>query len=124
VRLLKKWPNFYALLMPRYVFSYGIFRESTDSMILYSCFEKDFVMMKVSTVLGILVLATSLTACGHSQGDRAISGAGIGAGVGALGSAVTGGDAGTGAIVGGVVGGAAGGLTRSRDVDLGRPIWR
>lgn len=65
-----------------------------------------------------------ITACGHTTGDRALSGAGIGAGVGALGSAVTGGNALTGAVIGGAVGAGAGALTDDDDINLGRPAWR
>lgn len=65
-----------------------------------------------------------LGGCGYTQGDRALSGAGIGAATGATGSALTGGDAGTGAIVGGAAGAATGALTDQEDIDLGRPFWR
>jgi osmotically inducible lipoprotein OsmB len=65
-----------------------------------------------------------VSACGHTAGDRAVSGAGIGAGVGAVGGAIMGGNAATGAVVGGAVGAAAGGLTKEKDVNLGKPIWR
>ena len=41
-----------------------------------------------------------------------------------VGSAVLGGDPVTGAVVGGAVGAATGGLTKKKDVDLGKPIWR
>ena len=81
-------------------------------------------MKKLNTPLAIISALALLSACGQSTGDRAISGAGIGAGVGALGSAVTGGSIGTGAVVGGAVGAAAGDLTKSKDVDLGKPVWR
>lgn len=69
-------------------------------------------------------LATLLSACGETKGDRALSGAGIGAGVGAVGSAVTGGSPLTGAVVGGAVGAAGGALTNKNDVNLGKPVWR
>lgn len=69
------------------------------------------------------ILAT-LSACGTSKTDRALSGAGIGAGVGAVGSAVTGGSPVTGAVIGGAVGAAAGGLTDKDDLDLGKPVWK
>ena len=72
------------------------------------------------TGLGLL-----LTACGTSQGDRALSGAAIGAGSGAaIGAAFGGVGAAPGAAVGAVAGGATGALTSPRQVDLGRPIWR
>ena len=66
----------------------------------------------------------ALAACGHTTGDRALSGGGIGAGVGAVGSAVMGGNPVTGAIVGGAVGAATGAITKEKDVNLGKPAWR
>lgn len=81
-------------------------------------------MRKLRTALALGLGLTLLAACGSSPTDRAISGAGIGAATGATGSALTGGDPATGALVGGAVGGAAGALTDSRDIYLGRPIWR
>jgi hypothetical protein len=53
--------------------------------------------------------ALSLSACGTSQTDRGLSGAGIGAATGAVIGGVTGGSIGTGAVIGGVV---------------GKPIWK
>jgi osmotically inducible lipoprotein OsmB len=70
------------------------------------------------------VFLLSLAACGSSQGDRALSGAGIGAGVGAAGSAVTGGNPVTGAAIGAGVGAAAGALTDEDDVNFGKPAWK
>jgi osmotically inducible lipoprotein OsmB len=52
---------------------------------------------------------TLLAACGDTTGDRALSGGAIPV---------------TGAIVGGAVGAATGGLTKKKDVDLGKPLWR
>lgn len=78
-------------------------------------------MWNVTVVVLPLVL---LTACGNTQSDRALSGAGIGAGAGALGGAITGGSPAAGAILGGAAGAAVGGLTDRDDIDLGRPIWR
>ena len=76
-------------------------------------------------LVSILICSSFLlTACGHTQGDRALSGAGVGAGVGAAGAALTGGAIGTGAVVGGAIGAAAGALTDERDVNLGKPAWR
>lgn len=60
----------------------------------------------------------SLTACGSSKGERALSGGGIGAGVGAVGSAIVGGSVATGAIVGGAVGAATGAMTDEDDIDF------
>jgi hypothetical protein len=73
----------------------------------------------------IMVAAlTLLVACGESTGDRALSGGAIGAGVGAVGGAVLGGSPATGAVVGGAVGAATGGLTKQKDINLGKPLWR
>lgn len=68
--------------------------------------------------------ALLLAACGETTGDRALSGAGIGAGVGAVGGALVGGNPVTGAAIGAAVGGVGGAATKSKDVDLGKPIWR
>lgn len=81
-------------------------------------------MKKLQNAVIAIAALTLLTACGNSTGDRALSGAGIGAGVGAVGGAVLGGNPVEGALIGGAVGGAAGGLTKSKDIDLGKPIWR
>jgi hypothetical protein len=71
-----------------------------------------------------LALATGLlAACGTSTSDRAISGGAIGAGAGALGGAALGSPL-TGALLGGAGGAAVGGLTDSKDIDLGKPVWK
>lgn len=72
----------------------------------------------------IFAALAMLAACGESTSDRALSGGAIGAGVGAVTGAVVGGSPGTGAVIGGALGAAAGGLTKSKDVDLGKPVWR
>ncbi len=64
-----------------------------------------------------------LSACGHSTGDRALSGAGIGAAGGAVAGALVGAPL-TGAVIGGAAGAATGALTSPNQVNLGRPIWR
>lgn len=79
--------------------------------------------MKINKILAMLAVATMVTACGNSQGDRALSGAGIGAGVGAVGSSLAGGSAVGGALVGGAVGAGAGALTDKEDIDLGDAAW-
>jgi hypothetical protein len=81
-------------------------------------------MNKLYTTTLAIAALTFLAACGDAQGERALSGAGIGAGVGAVGGAVLGGDPVTGAVVGGALGAAAGGLTKKKDIDLGKPIWK
>ena len=79
--------------------------------------------MKPILAIAALSLLT-LTACGETKQDRALSGAAIGAGVGAAGGALTGGNALGGALIGGAAGGAAGYLTDKDDVNLGKPVWR
>lgn len=80
-------------------------------------------MKTISKFASAFLLAATLTGCGNTTQDRALSGAGIGAGVGALGSYITGGSATTGAVVGGAVGAATGGLTKEKDINLGKPVW-
>ncbi|MCW5730398.1 MAG: hypothetical protein KIT20_06560 [Alphaproteobacteria bacterium] len=81
-------------------------------------------MIRLLLASSLFVAAFALAACGTNPGDRALSGAGIGAGIGAAGAAVTGGSAAGGAILGGAAGAAIGGLTKEKDIDLGRPVWR
>ena len=71
----------------------------------------------------VLLFALTLGACGHSTGDRALSGAGIGAGIGTLGGFMVGAPL-EGALIGGAVGAGTGALTSPRQVNLGHPIWR
>lgn len=80
--------------------------------------------MKITAILTTTILAASLSACGTSKTDRALSGGAIGAGVGAVGSSLAGGSAGTGALIGGAVGAGTGALTDKDDVNLGKPVWR
>jgi osmotically inducible lipoprotein OsmB len=68
-------------------------------------------------------LIMAVSACGHTPGERAVSGAGIGAATGAVGGALMG-SPGTGALLGGAAGAAAGGLTSDKDINLGKPIWK
>lgn len=75
-------------------------------------------MKKMNLAVLLSVTALSLSACGNTQGERALSGAGVGAGAGALGSAITGGSIAGGALVGGAVGAAVGGLTDKDTVSL------
>ena len=70
----------------------------------------------------LLIATLALTGCGHSQGDRALSGGLIGAGAGAAIGAVTGIGPGTGAVIGGAVGAVGGAATSPRNLNLGRPI--
>ena len=81
-------------------------------------------MTKLQNTTMILATLTLLAACGQSTGDRALSGGAIGAGVGSVGSVILGADPITGAVVGGAVGAATGGLTKEKDINLGKPVWR
>ena len=65
-----------------------------------------------------LALVLTLTACGATTSERALSGAGIGAAIGVAGAAVSGESVGTGAVVGGTVGAATGALTDQDDINL------
>lgn len=77
-------------------------------------------MLTRSSIIALSAAAAlSLAACGNSQGERALSGAGIGAGAGAVGGALTGGNPATGAVVGGAAGAAVGAFTDKDDIDLG-----
>lgn len=72
----------------------------------------------------VVMTAAVLSACGHSQTDRTLSGGAIGAGVGGVGSAVLGANPITGAVVGGAVGAATGAVTKDSDINLGTPAWK
>jgi hypothetical protein len=78
--------------------------------------------MKIA-ILSLCLLVT-VSACGSTKTDRALSGGAIGAGAGALGGAALGGSPATGAVLGGAVGAATGGLTKEKDVNLGKPLWK
>lgn len=73
---------------------------------------------KLLNILAVTVLAVLLAACGHTTGDRALSGAGVGAALGAGAAAVTGGAVGTGALIGAGVGAATGAATNEDQIDL------
>lgn len=74
-------------------------------------------MKKIILASGAAVALASLGGCGTTFADRTLSGAMIGAGTGAVAGPV---GVGTGAVVGGV----AGAVTPSRNVNLGKPIWK
>lgn len=84
-------------------------------------------MKKMITLLAAASLL-SLTACGETKKERAVSGAAIGAGAGAVAGALVAGSPAGGAIVGGAIGAgagaAAGALTDPNDIDFGKPIWK
>ena len=67
-------------------------------------------------VIGFLAVGF-LSGCGTAAGDRGLSGAGIGAGIGIIGGP-------PGMLVGGAVGAVAGVVSKPKQVNLGKPIWR
>jgi peptidoglycan hydrolase-like protein with peptidoglycan-binding domain len=71
-----------------------------------------------------LLLALSLAACGSTQEDRGLSGAGIGAAAGAVVGAVTGLSIVEGVLLGAAAGGATGLLTDESQINLGKPAWK
>ncbi len=76
--------------------------------------------MKTLSILSVGLLALTLSACGNSTTERALSGGAIGAGAGAAAGALTGGSATTGAVIGGLGGAAIGGLTDKDDISFDR----
>ncbi len=74
--------------------------------------------MKIYTLTVLSILGLSLGACGNTQGERALSGAGVGAGVGAVAGGLAGGSATTGAAIGGAVGAGVGAMTNENQIDL------
>ena len=80
-------------------------------------------MTSLSLIAGLALSLLTLSACGSSTSDRALSGGGIGAGVGLVGGALVGAPL-AGAAIGGAVGAGTGALTDENDIDLGKPFWR
>jgi osmotically inducible lipoprotein OsmB len=80
-------------------------------------------MKYIAIFVVVAVAIFTLSACGSSTSDRAISGAGIGAGVGAVGGLLVGAPV-EGALIGGAVGAGTGALTKPDQIDLGKPVWR
>lgn len=70
------------------------------------------------SVLGVATLLT-VSACGNTQGQRALSGGAIGAGTGAVGAALLNANPVTGAVIGGAVGAVTGAATDKKQIDLG-----
>ncbi len=81
------------------------------------------VSLKTLGANSVLIAALMLSACGTTQGDRAVSGGLIGAGAGAAIGSLSG-SAGAGAVIGGVLGAATGALVDPCVLDLGDPWWR
>ena len=75
----------------------------------------------IVAVIGVLLTAS---ACGNTAGERGVTGAGIGAGAGAFLGAVTGLSVVQGALIGAPAGGLVGGLTDMDTIDIGDPFWK
>jgi osmotically inducible lipoprotein OsmB len=86
--------------------------------------NREIIMSGTIRLSAAALVALGLAACGSSTGDRAVSGGAIGAGAGAAIGGLTGGSVLGGALLGGAAGAAGGALTKDRDVNLGKPIWR
>ncbi|ANK79969.1 MAG: hypothetical protein TEF_03575 [Rhizobiales bacterium NRL2] len=74
-------------------------------------------------IIAVVALGAFLAACGSSQQDRGLSGAGIGAAAGTAVGAVTGLSLLQGALLGAAAGGLTGVLTDKDMLDLGDPVW-
>jgi hypothetical protein len=81
-------------------------------------------MKRLIISTAMVAALTFLAACGETTSDRAISGGAIGAGAGAVGSAILGTNPVAGAVLGGVVGAGTGAVTKKKDIDLGKPVWK
>jgi osmotically inducible lipoprotein OsmB len=75
--------------------------------------------MNMKNLFFAIPLLLALSACGHSTGERALTGGGIGAGVGLVGGALVGAPL-EGALIGGAVGAGTGALTSPKQINLGR----
>ena len=81
-------------------------------------------MLRVPNATALIAIGLlTLTGCGQTVGDRALTGGAIGAGAGAIGGRLLGSPA-TGAAVGGAIGAAAGAMTYDSEINLGKPAWR
>ena len=78
--------------------------------------------MKATTAVLIATSLLTLSACGTSTTDRAVSGGALGAAAGAAIGSLSG-NAGDGAVIGGIAGAAAGAVTDPCTVNLGHPVW-
>ena len=81
--------------------------------------------MRIVTAFAVLASLGLLTACGHSEPERAEGGAATGAATGAA-VGLVGGPVGVvaGGLIGGAAGGATGAATKPSDVNLGSPPWQ
>ena len=74
-------------------------------------------MTMAKKALAVIIAATALSACGTTQGDRTLSGAGAGAATGAVAGPI-------GVGVGALIGAGAGYVTDKDDIYLGKPAWK
>lgn len=76
--------------------------------------------MKTATnMITLITLVAFLSACGHTPGQRALSGGAIGAGAGTVGAVLLNANPVAGAIIGGAAGAATGALTTKKHINLG-----
>ncbi len=75
------------------------------------------------SLIATTLLLLTLSACGNTTQDRALSGAGIGAAAGAVGGLLLGAPV-EGALIGGAVGAGTGAVTDEKQIDLGKPLWK
>jgi len=76
-------------------------------------------MKKYAQYISAILVIAFISACGDTQGQRALSGGAIGAGAGAVGGAVLGGSPVGGALIGGAAGAATGALTTKKQINFG-----
>lgn len=81
-------------------------------------------LRKLLLPIAFVGLSLSLSGCGYSPGQRALSGGAIGAGTGAVIGAVTGTGPAGGALIGGALGAVAGAVTNPNTINLGQPLVR
>lgn len=67
----------------------------------------------------IISALLAVSACGNTQGQRALSGGAIGAGTGAVGAALLNVNPVAGALVGGAAGAVTGAVTTKKQIDFG-----
>jgi osmotically inducible lipoprotein OsmB len=80
--------------------------------------------MKQKYIALLLLTILPLTACGNTQMDRTLSGAGLGAGAGLVTHAVVGGSLGGAMLLGAGAGALTGALTDNGQINLGKAAWR
>ncbi len=74
---------------------------------------------KAATAMACIAMLTLVSACGDTQGQRALSGGAIGAGVGTIGGALISSNPVAGALVGGIAGAGIGAATNKSQINFG-----